>query len=337
MQQWVLTQPKTLRLDTFDPQAIDTENNVKVKIEQVLFSQSDYDVYSGKTKCKMPFVMGRNAVGVVSEAAEGTMLQKMDRVVIEPYIPCTACADCNAERYEDCENMRELGINSQGLLGNFVNLPSAILHKLPDALSNEKALFVSYVAMGLNIVDKLRVEKGRHIAVLSSTKVGIIVAQLLAYYQAVPILISDSTEMLAEAKKLGIFYTVDTNEKDVEKEVLMMTGGRMCKEIVYFTNSNYNMHDVYSIAAFNGTICVSGYGNKDSRISVAQIAQKHLNIMGVYNGCGNFPSAINMLVTNTVNVDDMTGDKLDFAKLDVQLAELKPDNLSSRSNIIVID
>lgn len=337
MLKWVLNAPSLMELVENQPQDIDDINNVKVKIEKVLLSASDYEIYDGTTKTKLPFTFGRNAVGVVSVAGPDTLLQKMDRVAIEPFIPCSNCYECQDDKPQDCQNMLELGVNTEGLLSNFVNLPSTILHKLPDTLSNEKALFVSYVAMGLNIVDKLNPHKGQHVAVFTSTKVGVIVAQLIAYYQAVPILISDSPEVISAAQKCGIFYCIDSNQKDADKEVQMMTGGRMCKKVVMFANSNFALTKVIATMAFNGKLLIAGYGNKDSKLSLQQILQKHITVMGVYNGCGNFPAAINMLVTNTVNVDMMYDQTLQFSTLDKQLADLDKSTLLSHSKIINVD
>ncbi|MDE7454443.1 MAG: alcohol dehydrogenase catalytic domain-containing protein [Clostridia bacterium] len=335
MKAWILEEPKKLRLQEFGTTAL-TENKVKVKIEEVLLSTSDYNVYSGATKHSYPFIFGRNAVGAVSETGDknSTILQKLDRVVIEPYIPCDDCNECRNGDIQDCSNMQELGYNCNGLLQNFVDLPYSLLHKLPDNLSTEKALFVSYVAFCLNIVDALNLEKGRHIAIFSSTKTGLILAQLVAYYQAVPVFISNVDELLDIAREMGIFYCFNPDNTDIEHEILMITGGRMCSELVYFSDSDCRMQDVYNAAAVNANICLAGYSNKDSNLSVAQICQKHLKIFGVYNGAGNFSSAINILVTNTVNVDVFIGDRINFAMLDRELADVDPSELVLKSKII---
>ncbi len=337
MKAWILEEPKKLRLQEFGPTAL-IENKVKVKIEEVLFSSTDYDIYSGASKRTYPFIFGRNAVGAVSELGDknSTLLQKLDRVVIEPYIPCDGCDECRDGNYQDCSNMQELGHNCNGLLQNFIDLPYALLYKLPDKLPNEKALFVSYVAFCLNIVDSLNLEKGRHIAIFSSTKTGLILAQLVAYYQAVPVFISNKDELLDIARDLGVFYCFNPEKTDVEHEILMITGGRMCSELVYFSDSDFKMKDVYNAAAVNANICLAGYSNKDSNLSVAQICQKHLKLFGVYNGAGNFSSAINLLVTNTVNVDIFIGDVINFSTLDKEISSVTPEDLMLKSKIIKV-
>lgn len=336
MKTWFLDQPKQLRLHESPPTALQ-DNFVKVKIEQILLTNSLFGIYSGKSSRNYPFVMGRNAIGVVSEVSDKSMLRKMDRVAIEPYIPCEQCEECRSNNHSDCSEIVEFGQNADGLLQNFIDLPCTILHQLPDNLSNEKALFVSYVSFCLNIVDSLKLEKGRHIAVFSSTKTGLILAQLVAYYQAVPIFCSNEEVLVAEARKLGILYCINTEEVAVAKEIQIVTGGRMCKELVYFSDSEFKMKDVYDSAAQNATICLAGYSNKDSRLSVAQICQKHLKIMGVYNGLGNFSSAINLLVTGKVNVDNLIGDVVSFEKLDQVLANTTDEELKLKSKIIKVE
>ena len=338
MKAWILDEPHKLRLQEFSPTAL-TENKVKVKIEEVLLSSSDFDIYTGASKRTYPFIFGRNAVGVVSETGDksNSLLQKMDRVVIEPYIPCDACNECKEGDYQSCSNMQELGHNCNGLLQNFIDLPYTLIHKLPDNLTTDRALFVSYVAFCLNIVDALNLEKGRHIAIFSSTKTGLILAQLVAYYQAVPVFISNVDALLDMARDMGIFYCFNPENTDVEHEIMMITGGRMCSELVFFSDSDFKMQDVYDAAAVNANICLAGYSSKDSKLSVAQICEKHLKIFGVYNGAGNYSSSINLLVTNTVNVDVLLGDTLSFETLDKSLEQITADELILKSKIIKIN
>ena len=338
MKAWILEDARKLKMQEFPPTEV-KDDEIKVKIEEVLLSNFDYEVYTGASKRKYPFVMGRNAVGVVSQVGdpENAFFTKMDRVVIEPYVFCEVCDECKKESYEKCSNMQELGYNADGLLKNFVDLHYSQLHRLPDSLSNDKALYVSYVAFCLNIVDSLNLEKGRHIAIFSSTKTGLILAQLIAYYQAVPVFISNKQELLQTARELGIFYSFDIDSTDVEQELAMITSGRMCSEIVFFSNGDFNFKDIYNAAAVNANICLAGYSNKESKLSVAQICKKHLNIFGVYNGVGSYSSAINMLVTDTVNVDPLIGKRINFDTLDKDVAAIDPEELNLKSHIIKIN
>ena len=338
MKAWILEDAKKLKMQECPPTEL-KEDEIKVKIEEVMLSTLDYDLYSGASKRKYPFILGRYAVGVVSQVGdpENAYFQKMDRVAIEPYVFCQQCDECQKGHEEHCSNMQEYGYNSDGLLKNFVDLHYSQLHRLPDSLSADKALYVTQVAFCLNIVDALNLEKGRHIAIFASTKMGLILAQLLAYYQAVPVFITNKAELLQTARDLGIFYSFDVSNSDVEREIAMITGGRMCSEIVFFSNGEFNFKDIYNAAAVNANICLAGYSTKESKLSVAQICKKHLNIFGVYNGAGNFSSAINMLVTGTVNVDPLIGKTINFDNLDKDIASIDPEELCLKSHIVKIN
>ena len=335
MKAWILEEPRKLVLRESEPTET-AENQIKVKVSEVLLTDNEYEVYNG-VKRKYPFILGRYAVGVVSKVGgNNPFFNKMDRVAIEPYIPCEGCERCKADEYEKCPNMQELGYNCNGLLQNFVDLPYAQLHHLPDKLSTERALFVPYVAFCLSVIDSLNIEKGRHIAIFTSTKTGLILAQLISYYQAVPVLISDNEEILATAQDMGIYYNFNPNSTNVADEVLAITGGRMCSQLVLFSNSDFNMKDVYNVAATNANICLAGYSNKEGKLSIAQICRKHLNIFGVYNGLGNYSSAINLLVMETVNVDDLIGETVSFDALDKEMEKLTPGELVLKSKVVKI-
>lgn len=338
MKSWKLNAPNKLVLEESEPTVLE-ENLVKVKIEEVLLSTTDVEMISGASKSQLPIVPGRNAVGVVSEVfdKDKSMLQKMDRVAIEPYWPCENCWACAKGDYDKCCDIKYMGQNCDGLMQDFVTVSKEQVHHLPDNLSDEQALFVAYVAFGLNVVDALDIDKGTHVAIFASTKTGIILAQLVAYYQAVPILVSGNEDLLNTARSLGIFYCVNTENVDVEKEIRTVTGGRMCKELVLFSDSEFSMKDLYAAAATNATICLAGSSNKDSRLSIAQICQKHLTIFCVYNGIGNFASAINLLVTGTVKVDQLIGDTIKFDQLDKAIKDIKAEDLALKSKVIKVD
>ena len=57
----------------------------------------------------------------------------------------------------------------------------------------------------------------------------------------------------------------------------------------------------------------------------------------MYNGVGNFSSAINLLVTGTVKVDKLIGGTLNFNTLDKQLAKIKTGDLALKSKVIKVD
>ncbi len=339
MKTWILDEPGKIHMEEYAPSVLTDENNVKVRIEEVLFSSADYEIFTGVNKKRYPFVMGRYAVGVVSEVLGGdtSTLKKMDRVVIEPIKPCDQCEECLDGKHHKCAEMAEMGHNVNGLLQNFVDLPRSLLHVLPDSLSNEEALYVANVAFGINIASELSLQKGKHVAIFSDSKIGLILAQIIAHYQAIPVLISTRQSVLNIAEELGVYYCFNPLKTNITQEILTITGGRMCKSLVYFCNSDIAIDDLFDVATVNATVCVCGYGTSKNKISVSQICNKRLNIFSVSNGLGSFTAAINLLVTGTVSVKQLIGETLPFDTLDKTLAKQTTDSFAMKAKIIRID
>ncbi len=263
------------------------------------------------------------AVGVVSETLDNTLLTKMDRVLIESSIPCGACHNCTSGNSHMCANACELGRTCDGMLSNFIDIPSSQLHRLPDQLSYDQALVVPYVSLGINIMDTLQLHKGEHVAVMANSRMGLIVAQLISYYKAVPILISNDENMLDIAKNnLGIFYTFNSNTCDINREIQIVTGGRMCSEVVYLASSGYTIDKCLEVASLGATLCLSGNAHTDSCLSVSTITANRLNITGVYTDAGNYQTAINLIITGQVNIEDIQLTHVPFASADTAIADI---------------
>ena len=227
MKAWRLIRPKVLEMQTSEAVKLDDPSKIKVKIEKADICATDFHLYQGLHTVRYPFILGRHGVGVISDVYdEKSPYKKGDPVVINPYVPCDNCLFCKSGEHELCSDLGILGVNEDGLYRDFVTLDEKNIYRIPENLSFESALFTEYVALALSVLDRLDVQKGEHVAVLSAGKMGLIVAQLLAYYQAVPVIIDADNEMLEQAKELGFYYGCNSNN-DPESYVFSITGGRM--------------------------------------------------------------------------------------------------------------
>jgi len=339
MKAWTLVAPRKLKLVTSEPTELTSPLMAKVKIERALLSNTDFDFYANPVKLELPLILGRYGAGVVSKLAdENSELTKADRVVITPTIPCQSCFHCLAGSAQKCENLRSLGVNTDGVFRDFIDLPVTSLHKLPETVSFEKALFTGYISLALNILDILNIEKGDHIAIYSETKLGLIIAQLITYYGAVPILIDKDNETLKLARELGIFYTFNYVEcQNFKDDMFNITSGRMCEKVIYLTNSQYPLNDILEVSAFGASICLALNTEKMEKIDLSQITSKQLHIYSVNTYEGNFPAAINILATNKIDTSCLIGNTVKFSELDKQIEKMNTDELRHKSVIVDID
>ena len=100
------------------------------------------------------------------------------------------CYFCKTQDYCNCQNMGIYGLNRDGFLRDFAVLPPKNLRLLPENVQIGDAIFVEYIATAIRLLDKIDIQKGDHVAIMGGDILGNIIAQLVIYYQAIPILIT---------------------------------------------------------------------------------------------------------------------------------------------------
>ena len=201
MKGWHLVD-KNLIEEKIIEEPFDSLTQAKVKITKTLVTLNDAISFSeGENK---GLVLGGHAIGVVSESGENLFnLQKGTRVYINPVISCNKCFNCENGESTKCADVKVAGEDFHGFLRDFISAESSNLYYLPESVSDDQALFIDHVSLSLAIIDKLDIQKGDHVAIIGATNLGIILSQILIYYQAVPILIDVDDEALQIAKSSG--------------------------------------------------------------------------------------------------------------------------------------
>jgi threonine dehydrogenase-like Zn-dependent dehydrogenase len=125
-------------------------------------------------------IPGHEFVGRV-EAAPGAGPWEGRRVVGEINASCGACAACAAHRRPHCERRTVLGIRGRdGAFAEWLTLPLANLHAVPDTLPDETAVFTEPLAAALQIQEQVPIGPRDRVVVVGDGKLGNLVAQTLA-------------------------------------------------------------------------------------------------------------------------------------------------------------
>lgn len=339
MKAWKYSKPNGAKLKVDLPNSLTEDKTVKVKIEKVLTGNFERKLVLGETDCPDGLTIGRFAIGVVSELfdAEKSKFNRIDRVVIEPHIPCGNCLHCRNGKFSLCENMQCLGHSLNGLLQDFITLPESCLHKIPEPLKSENALITEHVALAIHILDSLKLEKGEHIAIFSGSKLGVILAQLSSYYQAIPVLMDEDEDALALARSNNIYYTFNPKNCDVVKELFSVTGGRLCEKVAYLPNAASTVDDAVNACAFNAKLCVGGFVPDKMDINLTAALKKNLTILTARTGFGNYPSALNLLTNKVIKMSDFKRADINFDNFDVEFPKFSAHDLDYGAVVVNLD
>jgi threonine dehydrogenase-like Zn-dependent dehydrogenase len=340
MKSWLLTKPRTFSADEHESRPLESASEAKVKIDAGFVSATDLRLYNGLIKKEhYPIVPGRQGAGVVSEVLEENdcCLEKGDRVIIDPFLPCGICLYCRTNRTHLCNNGKMLGVNIDGLYTNFKILNCSMLHKIPEHMSNTTALFTEYVAMALTTIDKMDLQEGDHVAIFSANKLGFIMAQLVTYYQGIAIVIDSEESQLEKLKNEGVGLVINPKTTDLRQAVTEITGGRNCEKVVFIANSTMQIKDAIDCCAHNGVMCLAGCVPTQSQGDFGEIHRKQITVVSTMHGYKNFPSAINLLATKTVRINPLLGSQVKFEDIPEMFEKLDFEKTRYTSTEIVID
>jgi threonine dehydrogenase-like Zn-dependent dehydrogenase len=123
-------------------------------------------------------ILGHEFVGVVEQGPTQLVGQ---RVVGEINAVCGECRFCRSGQPTHCENRTVLGIvNRHGAFAEYLTLPIANLHPVPDSVPTDVATFTEPVAAALEIQQQVSIRPDDRVLVVGDGKLGQLVAQTLA-------------------------------------------------------------------------------------------------------------------------------------------------------------
>lgn len=124
-------------------------------------------------------VLGHEFVGEVLESDDPALVAR--RVVGAINAACGSCAMCTSSRPNHCPNRTVLGIlGRDGVMAGSFLLPEQNLVMVPDAVSNEEAVFAEPLAAACRITEQIPVRPDHRVAVLGDGRLGLLTAWVLA-------------------------------------------------------------------------------------------------------------------------------------------------------------
>jgi threonine dehydrogenase-like Zn-dependent dehydrogenase len=146
---------------------------------------------------------GHEFVGDVVESPAEPVWQGR-RVAGEINLACGRCEWCARNLGRHCPNRTVLGIvKHPGAFREFLTLPVRNLHRVPDSIPIEQAVFIEPVAAACEILDQVKIPKGDRVALLGDGKLGLLIAQVLQAHGAHVHLFGVIAPRCASSKRLA--------------------------------------------------------------------------------------------------------------------------------------
>ncbi len=233
-------------------------------------------------------VPGHEFVGVVVEAERSEWIGR--RVVGEINISCGVCDLCRRGLPTHCRQRAVLGLfGHDGVMAEYVALPEANLHAVPDAVSDVQAAFTEPLAAALQIAELAHIAPTQMVVVLGDGRLGLLVAQALALTGCRLIVVGRHPHKLALLARRGIETTLDATALEGQADVT-----------VECTGSPAGFEAARRLTRPRGILALkSTYADK-AEIDLSRLVVDEITLMGTR--CGPFEPALRLLARGLIDV-----------------------------------
>lgn len=263
-----------------------------------------------------PRTLGHEAAGEIASIGDNDKGLKVgDRVTLEPYRYCGKCYPCSIGRTNCCENLKCIGVHGDGAAAEYFAHEPNLLHKIPDGMKWEHAVFADPLTNALQGVHRAGVKAGEHVVITGAGPIGIMAAQYVESIGATAILISAMGKRMAVAESLGIKNIIDRSKTDPVKALMDITGGRMAEVVIECSGMPGAIRRTLDYVSYAGRIALIGYSREDVALPTHVITRKELDVLGARNCLGHHPEAIEAIRNGRVKVEPLISSLIRFEEL----------------------
>jgi 2-desacetyl-2-hydroxyethyl bacteriochlorophyllide A dehydrogenase len=237
-----------------------------VRVHRVGICGSDISGYLGK----MPFysyprIPGHElGVEVVAIGDGVTNVKPGDRCSVEPYMNCQQCLACRRGASNCCQNLKVLGVHTDGgMRGRFV-VPARKLHK-SEKLTLDQLALVETLAIGCHAVNRGNPQADEHVLVIGAGPIGLSVIEFIKLTGA-KITVLDLNDRRLEfcRRTMGVHHTVmSAGDRDADVAAVQRVTGDLPTAVFDATGSVKSMNNAFHFAGHTGRVVFVGIVTAD--------------------------------------------------------------------------
>ncbi|HEX9385708.1 MAG TPA: alcohol dehydrogenase catalytic domain-containing protein [Anaerolineales bacterium] len=268
-------------------------NEALIKIRKAGICSTDLELVKGY----YPYtgILGHEFVGKVVEAEDASWIGQ--RVVGEINVVCNQCEQCLNGRSTHCENRTVLGIvNRDGTFAEFTTLPIANLHRVPDSVPDEMAVFTEPLAAALEIQQQVQIKPTDRVLLVGAGRLGQLIAQTLALTGCDLRVVARYAHQQSLLKARGIRIISEEEIQPWRWDV-----------VVEATGSPSGFALARKAIRPRGTLVMKSTYKGDMSVNFSSIVVDEINIVG--SRCGPFEPALRLMEARQVDPTVLIADE----------------------------
>jgi L-iditol 2-dehydrogenase len=257
---------------------------------------------------RAPLVQGHEIGAEVVETGKAvTKYRPGDRVFVAPKVPCMKCDYCKSGHYPVCSNVKE---RLPGGFAEYVLVPESLVENgtylLPDNITYDQSTFIEPLACVVRAQQLAGVRRNQTVMVMGSGMSGLLHVKLAKTKHCRVIATDINRKKLEFAGKMGADVTLDAAENVPERLVAENIGTAdvviLCTSAIAAVDQAWKCVDKGGVIVFFAvphpaeiiTIPLNDFWTRETKIMTSY-----------YCGPPDIDTAINLIETETIKVDDM--------------------------------
>ncbi|MFC6355979.1 zinc-dependent alcohol dehydrogenase [Luethyella okanaganae] len=273
--------------------------DVRIRVAYAAICGSDPHVAEGYFRKDVPFGLGHEVSGLVTELGERATklaLSVGDRVACNFLRFCGGCRPCLDGRQQFCEHTRDY--RRPGMSEEVVWHESQV-YRLPDSVSLLEGCLLEPTSIAVRIADKARIRVGDRVAICGGGPIGQLALQVLKIGGATSLtMIEPVAERREMALRAGAEHVIDPTAEDQLTRMRKLTDDRGYDLVVDASGSTRAVRGLLDLAAKGGTVLYGAMYPNDYELPLNladYLYQRELTLTGVFVAPYAFPRAMQLL------------------------------------------
>ena len=194
-------------------------------------------------------------------------------------------------------------VGRDGAHAEFLTLPARNLLEVPDAVSDEQAVFVEPLAAAFGITEQVEISPETRIAIIGDGKLGNLCAQSLNLKNGQVFFIGKHKEKLALLKQRNIERVLLENTKNLN---------RFFDVVVEASGSESGFDLALDLLKPRGKLVLKSTFHGEAKWQAWRVVVDEITIVG--SRCGRFAAAIDLLENKQVDVESLISEELSLSE-----------------------
>lgn len=279
-------------------------DEILVKINSCGVCKTDQHIFAGESYALPDTILGHEYSGIVVDM--GSKVQEFDlddHVAIDPNIVCGYCRYCREGKINLCENLKALGVNTNGGFAEYSILPYKQAYRLPKDFPLKNASFAEPLSCCIQGIKQADIQINDEVIILGAGNIGLLMLQLAKLSGASNIIVIEPVEQKRKISlDLGADHVFDSNDPQLFEKVISITNGGANKVIECVGNDSAADLAV-KLSRKGAVVILFGLSPRSStlKLNLNDLFKKELVIKGSLLNPFTFQTAVELLIAGKIN------------------------------------